>query len=622
VAIRAPGRSLGWSTVFPCDYAACDPEGGDWHYWLGGGHVLSGGALLLVGAGVGNARDLAERLKLELTEHQQAQKALKASEARYQDLYDNSPDMFVSASAKTAEILGCNQTLARALGYTKEVIIGHPIFWVYHPDCMEDAKKAFQTFKESGEVRDAELQLKRKDGSKIEVSLNATAIRDEQGNILSSRAIWRDITRHKEADEALRKAQQELEQRVEERTAKLSKVNAALKREITDRQAMEEEIKRLAKLPAENPQPVLRVERDGAILYANEAAASLLKVGESKDGERLPESWQSIAQDALDSGVNREEELQHGDHTLSVLFVSISEFRYVNVYIHDITENKRVAEEIRRLNEDLEQRVLDRTADLVSANEKLQKIKVAAEVATQAKSDFLSSMSHELRTPLNAIIGFSEILSDQTFGGLNQRQLKYTNNILTSGHHLLALINDILDLSKIEAGKLELEESTVAMKSLLTDSLVMIKEKAMKHGLRLDLRIQDELSDLKIQADERKLKQIMFNLLSNAAKFTLDGGVITVEARQEEDELIVAVSDTGIGIKHDDLTRVFGEFEQLDSTYARQQQGTGLGLALTQRLVELHGGRIWAESEGEGKGSIFTFIIPIEAGKLKPKSRN
>ncbi len=177
----------------------------------------------------------------------------------------------------------------------------------------------------------------------------------------------------------------------------------------------------------------------------------------------------------------------------------------------------------------------ERTRNLEAANKELKKAKERAEAGTQAKSEFLANMSHELRTPLNAIIGFSDILADSTFGELNEKQAKYVNHVSTSGHHLLQLINDILDLSKVEAGKMELEPSRVNIKSLLENSLTMIKEKAMKHGIRLDSHVSQELVDLYISADERKLKQIIFNLLSNAAKFTPEGGEIHVEAKSIEE---------------------------------------------------------------------------------------
>jgi signal transduction histidine kinase/DNA-binding response OmpR family regulator len=229
------------------------------------------------------------------------------------------------------------------------------------------------------------------------------------------------------------------------------------------------------------------------------------------------------------------------------------------------------------------------------------------EIASRHKSEFLASMSHELRTPLNAVIGFSEVLLERMFGDLNDRQGEYLRDILSSGRHLLELLNDILDLSKVEAGRMDIQRSTFPVHETLEYGLSMVRERAVRHEITLSLDVAPEV-DL-IEADELRIKQVMLNLLSNAVKFTPDGGEVVVRARVDGPELVVTVSDTGIGIAPDDRERIFDSFQQAGRG-VQQQEGTGLGLTLSKRILELLGGRMWLETE-VGVGSTFGFAIPL-----------
>jgi signal transduction histidine kinase len=317
--------------------------------------------------------------------------------------------------------------------------------------------------------------------------------------------------------------------------------------------------------------------------------------------------------------------------------------RYVKLQVGTDVTDRRLAEEATiKLNQELERKVDDRTRELTlinielqteikerkQAQEKLTVAKSIAERSDQAKSEFLANMSHELRTPLNHIIGFTELVLDKNFGDLNPTQEEYLSDVIQSSHHLLSLINDILDLSKIEAKKMELQISDIRLKRVLETGLTMIKEKAMKHEIRLVVEMNGIPET--IQADERRLKQIIYNLLSNAVKFTPDGGQITLRAKVDnliaahteprsshgnhdlaQKYVFISVSDTGIGLAPQDLEQIFLPFEQVESNSERRFQGTGLGLSLTRELVELHGGRISVESQGAGKGATFSFTIPL-----------
>ena len=228
------------------------------------------------------------------------------------------------------------------------------------------------------------------------------------------------------------------------------------------------------------------------------------------------------------------------------------------------------------------------------------------ETASRHKSEFLANMSHELRTPLNAIIGFSEVLSERLFGDVNDKQAEYLDDIVVSGRHLLALINDVLDLSKIEAGRMELDRSEFDLATAVGNTLSLVRERAQRRDIVLASALDSRIGA--VNADERKVKQVLLNLLSNALKFTPEGGRIDVRARRAHDLVEIAVTDTGVGISPDDQATVFEEFRQVGAA-AKKVEGTGLGLAISRKFVELHGGTIRVDSE-VGKGSTFTFTLP------------
>jgi signal transduction histidine kinase len=473
----------------------------------------------------------------------------------------------------------------------------------------------------------------------------------QQKLILKNNELNRTIFDLRETEASLEEHRQQLEKRVDERTSELSRANQELSLEISERKKAEKALREsherfLTVLDSIDADVYVADLNSHEILYMNRHMEE--SFGRGRVGQKCWKVLHNATEPCSDctnmklldargnpSGVYVQETKNNvtGQWYLNYdRAIKWVDGQLVRLQVAtDVTPRKLAEEALQRTNDELENRVRIRTAELAEKNEELVKAKALAENASQTKSEFLANMSHELRTPLNHILGFTELVVDEQLGALNEAQQEYLNDVLESGRHLLSLINDILDLAKVEAGKLELNMGEVPLKDLLENALTMVKEKALKHRITLSLDT-DGVPEV-IEADERKLKQILYNLISNAVKFTDDGGRVSIRAttygsRRKppkpvsgliEHPVEISVCDTGIGMRPTDLHRVFEPFEQIDGSSARKFQGTGLGLSLTRRFVELHGGLIWAESSGEGMGSTFRFAIPMWASDKDSK---
>jgi PAS domain S-box-containing protein len=407
--------------------------------------------------------------------------------------------------------------------------------------------------------------------------------------------------------DALQKTRDELEIIVQDRTVELMKSNEELKQEIIDRKNIEKTLKNSEKkfftMFNNNPMGAIIIDSNRMIKEVNSVASDM--IGRSKAEiigkichefvcprahNDCPIFDHEMGFDCVETTLLKKD---CGEIPIekTVAKVVIDEKIMVIEMFYDISKRQQLQKDLINQRDTLKIRAQELTA------------------ANKTKTEFLANMSHELRTPLNSIIGFSEILHDLTFGPLNEKQLKYISNVLTSGNHLLTLINDILDLSKVEAGKMELVYDEFVVSTVINEIKTLVISIASKKNIMINVITYEKL--ITIHADGGKFKQILFNLMSNAIKFSPNGGSITIDAKCINDMVQIAITDTGIGISKEDQKKLFQPFVQVDASTSRQFEGTGLGLALVKRFVGLHGGKVWIESE-PGKGSTFTFTIPIQ----------
>ncbi|HEY5118783.1 MAG TPA: PAS domain S-box protein [Anaerolineales bacterium] len=545
---------------------------------------------------------------VDITERKKAEEETKLSASLIHSLSRYAND-FIILLDENFRFLEVNERVVDYYGYTHEELIGMHASQLRSPDTKEEFNQQIKIAQVSGKAL-YETVHQRKDGSVFPVEISLHAI-DNDGKRFYQ-AVIRDITERKQAE-------------------------IALKDRIED-------LRRLATVVSDSNDAVILHDFEGKILAWNRGAKETYGYTET---EALGKNVREIVADAdRDAALNLIQRIQQGDIVKSFELRRITkDGRILDVWLtttlltdekgkpvaiatteRDITERKRAEEEVRELNTTLEQRVTERTGELVVAKDR-------AEEADRLKSAFLATMSHELRTPLNSIIGFTGIILQELAGPLNAEQRKQLEMVRDSGRHLLALINDVLDISKIEAGQLEVRSEPFDLRASIENVAGIVHPLAVKKGLDLHVELAPDIGTF--VSDARRVEQVLLNLLNNAIKFTERGKVtLTAEiaqgalcapnslpasqssATRQASVLRISVADTGIGIKPEDFTKLFLPFRQIDSGLTRQHEGTGLGLAICRRLADLLGGEIHATSEW-GKGSVFTFTLPMK-GQTNP----
>jgi PAS domain S-box-containing protein len=532
----------------------------------------------------------------DVTERKQAEETLRRSEERYRMLADNMTDLIWVMGPDLKYTYTSPSTL-RQRGLTMEELNALPLDQQIAPHSLEKVMQLYREIlgRENPVISDPpqpitqELEVYRKDGSSYWSETTFTLILDKQGKLVGILGSGRDVTERKRAEQALRESEERFRTFIEQ-----------------------------------SAEAVSLVDEEGRLIEWNDSMERL-------SGLKRQEVAGKFFWDVLNNLIPPEKRSQQAFERNKAALIQALQTGQSPMFNHTIEGEVARPDGERRLTRQTAFPIktekgfrlgsVSQDITELKHTEALRLAKEAAEAANRAKSEFLANMSHELRTPLNAMIGFSDMLSQQYYGPLTGKQVEYVQDIHESAAYLLALINDILDLSKIEAGRMDLETSRVDLKSLFEHSLVMVRERANKHALYMSSNLDPRLEGREFLADERKLRQVLYNLLANAVKFTPDGGAVDLSARlvdgveghQGQPWAEVSVTDTGIGLATDDLERIFEAFYQVKNPEAGKTPGTGLGLSLVKRMVELLGGQVWAESKGPGWGSRIVFTLPLPA---------